>query len=149
MFTWAGDFQQALYKTFVLIVTALVMAFIWAYCHLPAGNLLMVILAALTAVRIAELPAGGKQLQELAVVITTGALLQYIVAITVLLPLLNVLLVSLASWLVLRFIRGSSAHIASSGGGHGSLLSLMSVFFIRCLDGQNIILLIKTWVRVT
>ena len=111
MFTWAGDFQQALYKTFVLTVTALTMAFIWAYCHLPAGNLLMVILAALTAVRIAELPAGGKQLQELAVVITTGALLQYIVAITVLLPLLNVLLVSLASWLVLRFIRGSSAHL--------------------------------------
>ena len=109
-------FQQALYRTFILLASALTLAFFWSYLHLPEGNLMIAVLAALTAVRISGLAACNTRLRELIAIIGGSAILQYIVSITYELQLFNVLLPAAVGYIILRIMSGNSAHIVLLAG---------------------------------
>ena len=109
-------FQQALYRTIILLASALALAFCWAYLHLPEGNLMIAVLAALTAVRISGLVTCNTRLRELIAIIGGSAILQYIVSITYDLQLFNLLLPVAAGYFFLRVMSGSSAYIVLLAG---------------------------------
>jgi hypothetical protein len=116
MFNLAADFKQALRRTLILAITALLMIFLWAGLRIPDGNLQMVVFAALSAVRASGITSIRKRLCELSAMAFSAAILQYIVAATEDLQLLNVLLPTLGGYVVLRWLpRGAAYPVLLTG----------------------------------
>lgn len=153
MFDLPVAFQQALYRTIILLAAALIMAFFWAFLRISQGDLLMVVLAALAAVRGAALPSRKIQLQGVLAIVCGSASLQYIISVTSHLQLLSVLLPAAASWFILLVMSGSSAYIvllagflaysASPGAAAGAarivdiLLAGVAAYAVILLAGKN------------
>ena len=110
MFRVSAQFQQALHHTFVLTATALAMIFLWAGRLLPQANLLLVVFAFLSAVRLSGIVSQELRLRLLSGMLISAVLLQYIVSVTGNLPLLHVLLPAAASWIILLKLPESSAY---------------------------------------
>ncbi|MBO5721827.1 MAG: hypothetical protein J6S19_01815 [Lentisphaeria bacterium] len=110
MFRVSAQFQQALHHTFVLTATALAMIFLWSGRLLPQANLLLVVFAFLSAVRLSGIASQELRLRLLSGMLISATLLQYIVSVTGNLPLLHVLLPAAASWIILLKLPESSAY---------------------------------------
>ena len=110
------DFKQPMYKTVILTATGLITALLWAFVHFPEGNLLIAVLAALTAVRISAFASGYMRLRGVISITAGAAILQYVVSITYDLQLFNVLLPAAVGYIILRIMSGNSAHIVLLAG---------------------------------
>ena len=104
------NFQQALRRTAILITAALTITFIRICCRLPQSDLLIIVFSFLTAVRIAEIVSLTERFRILAGMLAGAMILQYTVGSTVNNHLLNVLLPSLAGYIILSRLPAASAH---------------------------------------
>ena len=110
MISISAQFHQALRHTLVLTATALLMIFLWAYLHLPEADLPVVVFAFLAAVRLSTVATMELRWRVLSGMLISAVIMQYIVSVTGNLPFLNVLLPSLASWILLKKLSASSAY---------------------------------------
>ncbi len=111
MFDSPGAFQQALYRTIILLAAASIMIFCWIFLRISHGDLLQVVLSALSAVRVSALPCRSLQLRGIIGIVSGSAILQYIISVTSHLQLLNLLLPAAASWFILHVMSAGSAYI--------------------------------------
>lgn len=107
----SDGFHQAVCRTFVLLAAALAAAFLWAYLRMQEGNLLIVVFAALSAVRVLKTTPAAAKLRTIVNLTTAAALLQYIVGASNHGLLLSVLLPVAAGWIILRTMPADSAHL--------------------------------------
>ena len=138
MLKFSADFQQALHHTVILSVTALAVIFFWAFLRIPAGNLLILVFAFLSAVRISDFPSPEIRLKTVAGMLLAAASLQYIVSVTEHIKLLNVLLPAAASGVILKKLPGGSAHPCllvgmlaynAAGGVHAATARIIDLLF--------------------
>ena len=110
MIRFSAGFVSALLQTMILTATALAMILIWSYLRLPEGNVLIVVFAILTAVRIADISPLKTRLKILAGMIFSAAVLQFAVCSTVNLQILNILIPAAICWCILREQTAASAY---------------------------------------
>ena len=112
MFRLSVDFRQALQRTAVLFATALTMIFIWNYLRIPEGNLLIIVFAFLLAVRIYDFYSWQIRLKVFGGMICSAIIMQYSVSATHNIQMLNILVPTAVSCIILRTQPSASAYPA-------------------------------------
>ena len=133
MAEFSARFRLALHHTLILFAAGLTAIFLWVYLRLPQGNLLLVVFAFLSAVRIADFSSRQMRLQILLGMLFSTAVLQYIVSATNNIQLLNIFIPAAANSAALRS-KSRSLHSKSSGSLYQKTPNLScteKLFFIK------------------
>ena len=110
MVGFSADFVSALQHTLILTATALAMSLIWSYLRVPEGNLLIIVFAFLSAVRISDFSSLKTRLKIISRMAVAAVLLQFAVSSTCNVQILNILLPAVGCRIILQKMTSASAY---------------------------------------